>query len=438
MSKFTASAESIDSALLLWDVKPTQTSIESVYETKVFPTTSFENEGPINFDIVPQQNGELVDIEIHTKWRVKNGTDVMASYAYCSFINNISNAFWSFVNVQIGEYGNLLQSMNLSYCYHTYFDMCFNHETTREDYLFNSELFKMDVGTSKNQSQNVHFFRTNVADELTPNTAAIARAELIAESKSVKMVSKLHCPILRHGKVLPTQCRIRVSLQKNRDSFLLMAAEDSNFKINIEDVFLKCKYLKPTDFIVKCQEDKLVRQPALYDIDYPEITTRSIPTGERLVTFNRLFLKKIPKIAFFCMQNSDDLPGRYAGNPFGFTPIRSFQIYVDNVQYFTEPLVMENHSDSRDMLMQLYKAIGKEYKGNCLINSKNFNINQIIAVPLTDDRTHMSHMNLKKYRDIRVEIDIGYNTPHPHTLIIYSLYDRLIQIDSQRNLTIVE
>ena len=438
MSKFVQSTEAIDSALLLWDIKHTNTSIEAVYETKVFPSSAYDNDSPIYFDLIPQQHGELIDLEIHTQWHVKNGAQNLANNANCSFVNNIANSFWSYLDIQIGDYGNIMQSMNLSYAFQTFFENCLNHESSRSDYLYTTELFKMDVGTTKTACESVNFFTHPANETITENTAAISRAGLISESKRVKTISKLHCPIFRHSKALPTRSRIRITFNKNKDAFLLLAAKDSNFKINIDEVYLKCKYLKPTEYVLKCQEEKLVKQPALYDIDYPEITIRNVGIGERNLTFNRLFTKKLPKIAFFCIQRTSDLSGSYDSNPFVFAKFKSFQLYVDNVQYFTESLTMDNRTDGRDTLIQLYKSIGKEYKGDCLVNSSNLGILQIVAVPLTNDRTHLKHLNLQKHSDIRVELDLGYNAEHSHSLIIYSIYDKLIQIDGERNISIVE
>ena len=53
---------------------------------------------------------------------------------------------------------------------------------------------------------------------------------------------------------------IRVSLTKNSNEFLLLAADTVNFKLNIEEVFLKFKYIRPTDFIIQQQEEKLISQ----------------------------------------------------------------------------------------------------------------------------------------------------------------------------------
>ena len=440
MSKFEKSGECLDSSLLLWGMKPTNTSVNEIYEMKTYPLNPIDHLSPMNFEVTPQQHGELIDIEIHTKWRVKNnaGADDMVENACCSFVNNIGGAMWSYVDVKVGDSGNLLQSRHLSYAYSSFIETCLNHSADRSDFLLSTEQFAMDVGTDKAQAQNLTFYTNTNEDVLTTNTGAIARANVIARSRNVKTVTKLHCPLFRHDKALPTRVRIRVSLQKNKDQFILLATDTSTYAIEIFEIFLKCRYIRPTDYVLNYQETKLLKDPALYDVEYGEITTRSIGMGERTVRFENIFPGKIPKIAFFGMLNTTDLIGSRSTNPFIFSRMRKLQLYVENKPYFTDSISMVDAKDSMDVLSQLYKAVGCEYKGSCLIDSTNLALHQIIAVPLTADRTHQSHLNLTSQKDIRLEIDIGYHTIQPHTLLIYSIYDRVIEIDGDRNLTIIE
>ena len=43
-----------------------------------------------------------------------------------------------------------------------------------------------------------------------------------------------------------------------------------------------------------------------------------------------------------------------------------------------------------EYLRQLYRTIGKDLKGDCLINSKNFHLNFMAAVSFTADRSNTS------------------------------------------------
>ena len=438
MSKFSVSHEAIDSSLLLWDVKNTQTGVEETYELRIHPNTTIDNENgsPITFIIPPQIKGELIDVEVVTSWNVKDGNTNLTQNQQVSIINNISNALWSNVQVELDDRINVMQSMEQAYNLQCFFETVLNAESNRKDMLFIKELWKMDEGDSKGASENPIFFATNEA--AVTNSGAHERAERIKLSRVVTICSALNCPLFKHSKALPTNMKIRVTLTKNRDQYILMAADNSNFKLNILDIYLKCTYMRPRDFIIKMQEERLVRNPALYDIDSGEIIMRTVNIGSQNIVFNDIFQGKPPKAAFFCIQNPLDITGYYHRNPNTFIPYKSLQLYMNNKQYFPRPLTMNPNNECGDMLDQLYKSIGKQYQGDCLINSKNFVLNFIVGVVLTADRTHTKHFNISEPAETRVEIDLGFIPTEPLVLIIYTVNDKIITVDANRRVSILE
>ena len=86
--------------------------------------------------------------------------------------------------------------------------------------------------------------------------------------------------------------------------------------------------------------------------------------------------------------------------------------------------------------------MGKDVKGNCLINSKNFNINFIVGLSLGADRSSIAenHLNLQEKASTYLEIDMGIKEgiPQDMVLIIYTVSNRQIQIDGDRKINIVE
>ena len=93
-------------------------------------------------------------------------------------------------------------------------------------------------------------------------------------------------------------------------------------------------------------------------------------------------------------------------------------------------------------IQQLYTTIGKDLKGDCLINSNNFQLNFVVGVTFTADRssTMDGYLNLQETADSYVVIDMGYDTniPDDMVLVVYALYDRQIQIDVNRSVRIIE
>ena len=505
MSKFINSKDAIASPLLLWQEVPTQVSIEETYDLKVWPVTNIFNEGPINFVIPPQAKGMLTSVDIVTKVKIEHETAADGTrYMSLGIINNFANSLWELVEVRLDDRVDIMQSMRNSYAYQTFFNHVLNTESTHADYLFENELFKMDEGFNKEKAESTKVFTLatntiakqldekifnlgdddfegyNYAQKLkalkdtldeqwkyhtttsSNNPAAGERAFRFKtfKDKAIKATvsSKLQCPILTTSKCLPTNIKIRVSLSKNSDDFLLFANSTlyGDVKVVVEDIYLNVTYYRPRDAILKHIEDNLKQEPIPYFLSKPEIIIKPITHSNRIIRITNLFHDKMPSHAFFCLQKSDDFNGKRDTSPFIFIPFSKFQLFLNGKPYFMDPLeadfneytilgdteVLRTWDRNGQYLRQLYKTIGRDLKGDCLINSKNFHLNFMAAVSFTSDRstTSSTYLSLQEKKSTSLEIDMGYDEdiPSDMILIIYALFDRQIQIDSNRSVTIIE
>ena len=449
MSKFVNSEECVDTNLIFWEQKPTQTATIDTYEIRVFPITSILNEGTIDFSIPPQSTGQLCDLEIVTKFRIIQDDDTdLAAKTDVSVISNISNALWSLVDVKIGGRINLMQSMKNSYIIHSFISTILNTESTHSDYLFATELFLLDDAKTKSDSETTTFFKAQDSDVLL-NPAASKRAERLQLSRSVTTTSKLHCPLFRTNKSLPTNMNIRISLTRNANEFLLLAASGSTYKLDIQNVFLNVKYIRPRDIVLQALEEKLKLKPATYFVQKPEVIIRNVVPAQQNISFTNIFNGKLPKYAMFMMQYAQDFAGKYDKNPLTFIPFGKMQFYIEDVPEFSSPLSIEYITKNNKnyyvenglYLSQLYKTLGKDLRGNCMINRDNFQAHFMGAISLTPDKatTFASHLNLKETKSTRLEITWDHTTvPKNVILIVLAYYDQQIQINYERNVSIIE
>ena len=119
---------------------------------------------------------------------------------------------------------------------------------------------------------------------------------------------------------------------------------------------------------------------------------------------------------------------------------------MNGVPYFTDSLEIsyteiddtKRYIDCGSSLRLLYRTIGKDLRGDCLINSENFQLNFIVGTSFSAGRssTNARHLNLHESASTYLEIDMGINAtvPEDMILIIYALYDRQIQIDGNRSI----
>ena len=445
MMKFKDSRDSVNSELLLWKESTTQVSVKDVFDLKVHPISSVYNEGSIHFDIPSQSRGMLSNIDIISTFKVMKGTSKLEDNDNCSIVNNISNALWEMVQVELGDRVSIMQSMRNSYAYQTFFNYCFTSDPNRSSYLFATELFKLDSGNTKDDSETMVFDGDGIK-----NRGAADRAKKIHGSKPVTVRSRLNVPLFSTSKALPTNMKIRISLSRNNDQFLVLADQDAGYRVDIEDVYLNVTYIRPHDVFLSMIEERLAKQPAPFFVSRPELIIKPISHAGRNIRLNNLFPGQLHSLAFFCIQRSQDFQGDYSKNPFTFLPFSKFQLTVDGVPYFSSPLEIEPetvagkryYTENRAFLEQLYRTTGHHVRGCNLINTENFQQNFIVGVSLAGDRAPSSaaYLNPRQEASTQLEIDIGYsvNVSDELILLIYAVYNRLITISSDRSVQVFD
>ena len=446
MLKFKESHGSIMSELLLWQKTPTQTVVRDTYEIRVHPTASSYEEGILNFEIPPQQRAMMNNIEVVTSFKVKKGNANIGDNDQCTIVNSIAGSLWSLVDVVFGDRVNLMQSMRNSYAYQSFFNHVLNSDKNREDYLFRTQCFCMDTGIDKSDSESLVY----KGEEEIANEGGAKRAERIAASKTVTVSSRLQCPLFSTSKALPPNIKVRISLTKNDDKFLLMSDAD-DYRVILESVHLNVTYLQPDEMVLSLIEERLAKEAAPYFVPKSEIIIKPISQSGRIVRINDLFPSKIPRHAFFCIQKSSSFEGSRTSNPYTFIPFGKLEIYIDGKPYFNDGALemayrtvngKKIYDEDGVLLKQLYKTIGRENRGHGLIDSTNIQQNYIAAVSLSGDRSSSNapFLSPQSRASTQLLIDFGYNinVAEDMILIIYAQYDRIIKINSERELEIID
>ena len=244
--------------------------------------------------------------------------------------------------------------------------------------------------------------------------------------------------------------QIRITLSLNTDAFLLLT-ETSGYSIDIESCYLRVSYIEPHEAFLKEIEKRIQIQPVPYYVSKPEIIIKPITSTGRIIRIHEIFHQKLPSHAFFCLQKSQDFEGDFRTNPFTFIPFQKFQFFINGSPYFNDHLEVSTinilgdgdyeYKEFGQYLRQLYKVAGVELKGDCLINSKNFALNFITGLSFGADRSDITenHLNIDEKDSTSVEIDVGINNPpEDMVLVVYALYNQLIQINHLRQVSTVE
>ena len=438
MSKYKSSNEALDSSLALWSgLKHTNTSVSEVYDIFVYPTNSITQGSGQNilFNIPPQETGLLLDIEVVTEFHVNKDNGTIPNHTQVSIVNNIASAMFSLVDVRLEDRISLLQQMTNSYNLCTYFETALNNALDRQEILFARQLFVMDTGSSKTEADASKYIvdAHHVASGDIKNKGAGKRALQIAGSAKCTVMSKLNVPLFRQHKGILPNTHITVNFTINKNEYCIMADEDK-YQLHIDDMFLKCTYIKPHPTMINVMSDRLRTNPVIYECDKQLLLARLLPAGSQHHTINNMFEHQLPKIVLYALQHPESMSGKINKNNFTFLPIKSLQLYINNKQFFPKPL----GNGKRELLDQIYKSTGNDLRGSCLISGNNIVLNQLFVICLTDDRSFAEHYSLKRNADTRLELDLGEVSEDNLILLAYCLYDTHITLDGTGNVLVTE
>ena len=413
MSKLIDSEEGMPQELIPFEVRSTQVMIKGVQEVRYLPINSFETSDTVNFEIPAQHNLMIKNIEIVTKFKIggDDENDV-------TLVSNPANALWKQVDIILNNKHQLSNPMQQSSNYETFFSTILNVDREREEVLFSNQGFLLDTGSDKTE-----------ADKIT-NTNAVKRGALIEDGKTVTMISDLNCSLLKTPKLLIPGLEFNISLTKNKPEFLLMT-KGSDFKIQIEKVYLNVTYVQPEPFYLQMLEEKLEKTPAVYDGHRTEITIFGIQSGVTKYEFNNIFRGPLPSFIVLCVQDRDAINGDYGKNPYTFHSFKSIQAYINNREYFPDALENSKEDDTL-ILNHFYKALGYDLKGTCLINRDNFRAHFMVPIVIARDRSIKFHHNLQETAAFKLEIEFESAVPSNQVLMVYSVYDQIIKIDKDR------
>ena len=430
MYKFSESNPMIPAEMLPWQALQTQTSIKSIRKIDYHPINSLTSSDTVNFELPTLSNFMVKNIQIFSEIQIDQDGE-KPKKNMCFFNSNPAQSLWKHAELTFNNKTSIMNPMAQSYNLEAFFETIFNEDDHRSDKLLTDQAFLLDDVLDKIESEDML--------KLSASTNAFKRSERISQNGTILFITDFNCSLIRQGKLLPTNLPMSISLTKNVANYVLIQGPETDFSLKIKRVFLRVTYVEPHSSFVNAFNSLLMQRKAIYECNTSEITTFSIPSGNTKHMFTNIVTGKLPHFMVFCIQDREAMMGNAGKNPFTFHPFKSIQIFIDNNEYFSEPLECDIENDDYTLMLNHFnEALGYERRGSCLINSNNFKTHFMVPVALSSDRTINRHHNLQRVVDFKVLLNFHKPTPNDQILLIYSSYDKLIQIDSNRTVELVQ
>ncbi|XP_038271561.1 uncharacterized protein F54H12.2-like [Dermochelys coriacea] len=417
------SEECTKSELDLFQIAPTQTSIEKSIYIEVPPLSAVMESAPIDFFIAGNGvdcmdlNNTLLDL--CCKIIKGDGTELTVD-AKVGLVNYPVASIFSQLDVTLGESDNC-------YPYRAFIESVLNYSDDTLSTQFSAGLFYKDTAGQQEE--------TGLDGE---NLGFVRRAKLTAQSRIVELLDHLHSNLFFQEKLLLNGVDVKIKLTCSKDAFCLMGSGTESFKLRILSASLFVKKVRVTPSVRLGHAEALLTANAKYPEDHVGMKVFSIPAGSKVSNQENLFLGQLPKMLVLGFVDNDAFSESYTKNPFHFKhyDINFVALYVDGEQIPTKPLQpdLEAGRCVREY-MNLVQTAGKHMKDRSLLMDREEFVQgyTLFAFDQSPDQECADHYSLIKTGNLRAEIHFGKALTITINMIVYGVFDNVIEINQRRN-----
>ncbi|XP_053882755.1 uncharacterized protein F54H12.2-like [Malaclemys terrapin pileata] len=422
------SEECTKSELDLFQIAPTQTSIEKSIYIEVPPLSAIMESAPIDFFIAG--NGidykDLNNTLLYLCCKIVKGDGTeLAVDAEVGLVNYPVASIFSQLDVTLGD--RLISQSNNCYPYRAFIKLVLNYSDDILATQFSAGLFYKDTAGQHEETEldggNLGFVR---------------HAELTVESRTVELLGHLHSDLFFQGKRLLNGVDVKIKLTRSKDAFCLMGRAAEGFKLRIVSASFFVKKVRVAPGVHLGHAEALLTANAKYPVDRVGMKVFSIPAGSRVSNQENLFLGQLPKMLVLGFVDNDAFSGSYTKNPFHFKhyDINFVALYVDGEQIPTKPLQLDFKAGRcvREY-MNLVQTASKHMKDrSLLIDCEEFAQGYtLFAFDRSPNQECSDHYSLIKTGNLRAEIRFGKALTVTVNMIVYGVFDNVIEINQRRN-----
>lgn len=391
------------------------------------PTTSIADSTQLEFRI-PGTGDFYIDLSktlfsIQVKIVKEDNTSFEDTEAITP-INGLFDSLFSDIKTEFNQ-KPVSDSKNL-YHYKCYFENLVNFNETAKKTHLSAKLWVQDEPGKHDDGAN---------------KALLKRFEMTKGSKLVDMAGKIHVDVLNTDKFLLNEVGMRFLFVKNKSEIILQKNADvAGGKVKILDASLWIRKVKISPSLLIAHSNTLNKFAAQYPYKRVEMLNHTIPQGTQQYTLENLFLGHLPSRIILAMVSHKAFSGDYALSPFNFQHfgLNYLSVFRNgeqiNSRAFTPKFGTENASYAMPYLQSfLNSGIPLSDDGYCVDLhdwQKGYVLFPFDFTP--DYSSNEQHWCLQEQGNIRIELAFDKALTEPITIIIYSEFRSLLQIDKNR------
>lgn len=339
-------------------------------------------------------------------------------------VNNFLHSLFSNVHIELNTMC-ITQSTGL-YSYRALIENLINYGVDARETHLRSSFFKKDTAGLN-------------ADDT--NEGYVARRTW-TNGGEFDMESFIHADIFNQNKYMLSNVPMTIKLYKSKPEFSLMSTTSdlSKYKVKISEAVLVIRKVKIAPAVSIAHEAALLKTPAKYPITRVEIKHFTIPKDLMTTSVDNLFIGQLPKRIIIGFVDQASFTGSFSSNPFNFAHFnhRFLEIRTDSTLKVSP---LEPNFENKQYMQSynsLIYATGVNYSdcGVGITHEEFANGYALSIFDLTHDiSSSQNHWSPQQTGILGININFAKTLSKPITLIVFSEFDNVIEIDRFRNVS---
>ena len=437
-----SSCECVYDNLELFDLPPTQQSIEDGTYDRINPITSIDKTNFIEFKIVTGE--DYIDPSSLLFYVVQRILDDKG--ADLALDGNGKNTDLSAVapvhlfhcarikNVDVHLNNTLISESDNCYAYRQAIEIECGYSSDAKDEQLQYLFYAPDCGDFNTIA------KATLVDGSITNKGTLQRYKWSANSKQFETFGALSTEITRQSKLIPPSCELRVRIQLNEPAFCLIAATAHNYQIAIDEACLLVRRHRVSSSLRVAHELELQKRNYIFNVRRIPMKYYTKGAGCSDLSVQNICSGRLPRRLVQMVVDADAFHGdvKHVPYQFGVHNMKTIILRRD-----TQPIPWEsiNIDEDKDLMAQAYMAFLQGTNrlmqdSGCKIDRERFKKGMtMLAYDLTPTMTDCGELTAVKDGTLSMEVRLHKALDKAVVVMFYLETEGVIQMNKDRQVS---
>jgi len=433
--KFDGAEEGYTSNLDLFKAPPINTAVLKREWIPFRPVSQITRGSPIHFTIPGSSSDykNLNNMMLYVKCKIiKPGGEKVTQEDKVAFVNLTLQSLFRQTDLSLQQQV-VNTGVGMNYPYKAMCDVLLKFQEDPKESLLQNMLYYKDTAG---------YMDSDIEDG--GNLGLLQRWQLTQDGQGVDMEGNIFSDFAQQQRYLLNGVQVDVKLFPSADNFVLMAPKGGvQYQYEIEEAILKVCHVKLNPGVMVAHAETLKKTPALYPYTKSDLRTFNIQPGSFTWSADDIFQGSIPSRVVVGLVSGQAYSGTYDKNPFNFQHFNCnfCGLYANGQSVPGEPFMCNFKNDLyTSAYLSLFTGVGKHRlsEGN-FINRSDFSSGYSMYVFDLDGECQdngQEFMSLINKGHTRLNLRFEEAPTETITVVVYSHFSSILQIDSSRNVLI--